>query len=131
MGTTVREPARTSRNDRGTLRLKALFVVVCAAPVCWIIAPALPGGAGESIWTTLSIAGLFALPCFAYAVVIYRRTFVIGVGAALAALELWSIWAAVTGESSTSGLAILWIPFAGIPLVLVGWLLQTWSRMDP
>ncbi len=55
----------------------------------------------------------------------------IGVGAALAALELWSIWAAVTGESSTSGLAILWIPFAGIPLVLVGWLLQTWSRMDP
>ena len=115
-----------------TRRIKAVFVLVCVGAVAWIVAPALTElGERESLWTELSFVGLILAPSLTYAAVIDRRVPVVVFGSALAALELWSIWAALTGESSTSALAILWIPFVGIPLVLLGWLLQTWSRPEP
>ncbi len=110
------------------------FVVVCGGPVAWLLAPSMvegPGEPGPSLSDVLFFAGLVGAPCLLYALVIRRRIPVIVFGSALAALELWSIWAAETGESSTSALALLSIPLAGIPLVLLGWLMQTWSRPDP
>lgn len=119
MRTTVREwPAR---------RIKASFVVLCCGPVLWLLGPFL-FEAGESLGDRFTFVGLVLAPSLIYAAVIYRKVPVIVFGTALAALELWSLWATFNGESSTSALAILAIPFFGIPLVLLGWVVQAWSR---
>ena len=134
MGTTVREPDRGPERDTFTRAVKAFFVLVCGGAIVWMLGPAVSQGLDESdlpLVTTLVFLAIMAAPPVLYATLIHRKLPVIVVGAALTALELWSIWAAQTGESSTSGLALIWIPFGGIPLVLIGRIVQTWARRDP
>jgi hypothetical protein len=134
MGTTLREWARGEGRDPATWVAKVTFVVMCGGGVAWLLVPAVLASSGEIDlpWTSVFFYfSVFASPPILYAALIHRKGFVIVIGAALAALELWSVWSALTGESSTSGLAVLSIPFFGIPLVLVGRLLQTWTRPGP
>lgn len=123
-----------TERDPVTRVAKPFFVLVCGGLLVWLLAPAVfedTGDTGPAFTSAVVFLALTAAPPVLYGVLIHRRFPVVVVGAALTALEIWCIWVAQTGESSTSGLALLWIPFGGIPLVLLGRLWQTWTRPDP
>lgn len=73
-------------------------------------------------------ASMFLLPVALYAALIRTNAAVAVVGGGLVALQTSSIWVMVTSGSSTAGLALLWIPFLGVPFVLLGWAFDVWVR---
>ena len=85
-------------------------------------------GTADSIKYGLIASAILLAPVALYAALIKAKLPVVVVGIGLVALEAWSVWNAVTSESSTGGLAILSIPFFGIPFVLLGWAADVWIR---
>lgn len=82
----------------------------------------------EDVVLGLVSGGLLVAPAALYAAVIRADPLVVVVGGGLVALQTWSAWWAFTDDASTAGLALIWIPFAGIPFVLVAWFLEVLSR---
>lgn len=84
--------------------------------------------AGTIVQFALAGASIFLLPVALYAGLLRTNAVLAVVGGGLVALQTVSIWAMVSSESSTAGLALLWIPFFGVPFVLFGWAVDVWVR---
>ena len=115
--------------------VKAVAVVYC------VVLPAIVAGmtmvssvfheplsGGEDLRLGLTLAALLLAPGILYAALVRTNVVMVVAGGGLVVLQTWSVWAATTGTASTAGLAILWIPFLGVPLVLVGWAVDVWVR---
>lgn len=83
---------------------------------------------GESVKYALILSAFFLAPAALYAALIRTKFPIVVVGLGLIVIEVWSIWNVVTSTSSTGALAILTIPVAGIPFVLLGWAVDVWIR---
>lgn len=79
---------------------------------------------GFGLFGALLICGPAAL----YAAMIHTKVPVVFFGLGLVAIEAWSVWNALTSESSTAGLVLIWIPLAGVPFVVLGWAVDVWVR---
>ncbi|MDQ4124328.1 MAG: hypothetical protein M3134_01840 [Actinomycetota bacterium] len=115
--------------------VKAAAVIYCGVLPAIVIGMTIvesiswaPVAAGESVRYGLISGAVFVAPAALYAFLIRTNVVVVAGGAGLAALQTWSIWAATTGTASTAGLAILWIPFLGIPVMLLAWAVDVWIR---
>jgi hypothetical protein len=124
----------TTENDLWARGVKAVVVILCgvipAIVLGMYLVRSLTEGpsAGETVKYGAISALLLLAPVALYAALIRTKVPVVLFGAGLVAIETWSIWNAYTLESSTAGLAILWIPFAGVPFVLLGWAADVWIR---
>lgn len=85
-------------------------------------------GTAGSLKYGLIASAFFLAPTGLYGALIRTKIPIVVVGIGLVAIEGWSIWNVVTSTSSTGGLAILTIPLAGIPFVLLGWAVDVWIR---
>ena len=85
-------------------------------------------GTADSVKYGLIAGAVLLAPVALYAALIKTKLPIVVAGVGLVVIEGWSVWNAFTSESSTGGLAILWIPLAGIPFVLLGWAADVWIR---
>jgi hypothetical protein len=131
----VRNRAEVPERTLWARAVKAVAVIYCGVLpaivagmtiVSAVVDRSLP--AGDDLSIGLGAVALLLAPVALYAAFIRTDALVVVVGTGLVALQTWSTWAAFTGESSTSGLAILWIPVAGVPFVLVGWFVDAMAR---
>jgi len=67
-------------------------------------------------------------PFFLYLLAIRGATLTIWIGGALLLLGLYAYARALTGEDSTSGLQVLWLPLIGYPLVVIAGFIDRLSR---
>jgi hypothetical protein len=130
----VRKLTETTEHDLGARGVKAAVVVLCGVIPAVVLGTYLVRALAEgvdgpvSVWAGVTFAVFLLAPVALYAAHIRTKVPVVLFGLGLVAIETWSIWNTYTLDSSTAGLAILWIPFAGVPFVLLGWALDVWIR---
>jgi hypothetical protein len=113
--------------------LRLLCAFVTAAFFFGIVAIAAVSGikfGGD--WGDLPGYALFAAvlwgPFLLYVLGVRTQIGTVAIGAILVGVAGYAFIRATTGEHSTSGLQILWLPLIGYPLVLVAALIDRWSR---
>ena len=130
----VPKPTDTTDGDLWVRGVKASVVILCGViPAIvlgmYVVRSVVDGvGTGSSVKYGVISALLLLAPVALYAALIHTKVPIVLFGTGLVAIETWSIWNTYTLESSTAGLAILWIPFAGVPFVLCGWAIDVWIR---
>lgn len=124
----------TTEHDPWARGVKAAVVILCGVIPAIVLGMYLVRSLADgvdgapSVWVGVVSALLLLTPTALYATLLRTKVPVILFGVGLVAIETWSIWSTYTLDSSTAGLAILWIPFAGGPFVLLGWAVDVWIR---